>query len=234
MLRPSKTLNTNPWATVRSAVLPKLPSSDSTSAGPANRDASLIIPQLYLSDFVTARDSAEISRLGITHVVSVLEFDMDIPECIPDSHKMHVRIADRSDVDILVHLEQTTEFIRKAIEESPNNNVLVRLNFTPDVVVQPVRIMMILQVHCFAGVSRSATVVCAYLVATAGMRAIDSIAFVQSKRKIVCPNLGFRQQLEMYATYSYLLPPDKKKVKGQGMVERIRRMQRSMDIAPAS
>ncbi|EEB89908.1 hypothetical protein MPER_11947 [Moniliophthora perniciosa FA553] len=111
---------------------------------------------------------------------------------------MHVRIADRSDVDILVHLEQTTEFIRKAIEESPDNNVLV---------------------HCFAGVSRSATVVCAYLVATAGMRAIDSVAFVQSKRKIVCPNLGFRQQLEMYATYSYLLPPDKKKVKGQGMVE---------------
>lgn len=48
------------------------------------------------------------------------------------------------------------------------------------------------------GVSRSATVVCAYLVATMSMTAPESISFVQSKRGIVCPNLGFRHQLEAY------------------------------------
>jgi atypical dual specificity phosphatase len=32
------------------------------------------------------------------------------------------------------------------------------------------------------------------------MTASEAIAFVQSKRGIVCPNLGFRTQLESYAT----------------------------------
>jgi len=59
--------------------------------------------------------------------------------------------------------------------------------------------MFFLQVHCILGVSRSATVVCAYLIATSKMGGPDSIAFVQSKRSAVCPNLGFRQQLDAYS-----------------------------------
>ena len=49
------------------------------------------------------------------------------------------------------------------------------------------------------GISRSATVVCAYLIATTNLSAVESIAHVQSLRGIVCPNLGFRQQLGEYA-----------------------------------
>ncbi len=50
------------------------------------------------------------------------------------------------------------------------------------------------------GISRSATVVSAYLVATTMMQPHEAIDFVQSKREIVCPNLGFRRQLEVYAS----------------------------------
>jgi len=50
------------------------------------------------------------------------------------------------------------------------------------------------------GISRSATVVCAYLIATTDLGARESIAQVQSIRGIVCPNNGFQQQLEQYAT----------------------------------
>ncbi|KAK7056286.1 hypothetical protein VNI00_002839 [Paramarasmius palmivorus] len=208
MLGQSQTLNTNPWATARSLTMRSFNPASDAAAGPYGRTASVILPQLYLSDYFTARDAAELSRLGITHVVSVLDFDVEIPEFIAASRRMHIRIGDRADVDILAHLEHTTDFIKKAIEENADNKVLV---------------------HCFQGISRSATVVCAYLVATAGLRAIDSIAFVKSKRRVVSPNVGFRQQLEMYATYSQLLPPEKQKVKGQGMVERIRRMQRDVE-----
>lgn len=49
------------------------------------------------------------------------------------------------------------------------------------------------------GISRSATVVCAYVVATSGMTAHEAIDLAQSKRGIVSPNLGFRVQLEEYA-----------------------------------
>ena len=48
------------------------------------------------------------------------------------------------------------------------------------------------------GISRSATVVCAYLVATTPLSAPDAIEFVRGRRGVVCPNLGFRQQLETY------------------------------------
>ena len=49
------------------------------------------------------------------------------------------------------------------------------------------------------GVSRSATVVCAYLIAANGMSASEAIAFVTQRRAIVSPNIGFRAQLEIYA-----------------------------------
>lgn len=55
------------------------------------------------------------------------------------------------------------------------------------------------KVHCFQGVSRSATVVCAYLVATTSMTAESSIAHVQSIRGVVSPNNGFRRQLDQYS-----------------------------------
>lgn len=57
------------------------------------------------------------------------------------------------------------------------------------------------------GISRSATVVCAYLVATTDMTAIESIAHVQSIRGIVCPNIGFRRQLEEYSVQYMKLKP---------------------------
>lgn len=49
------------------------------------------------------------------------------------------------------------------------------------------------------GISRSATVVAAYLIATRKMTGADAIVYLQRKRTVVCPNLGFRQQLDEYA-----------------------------------
>ncbi|PBK99664.1 hypothetical protein ARMGADRAFT_1008184 [Armillaria gallica] len=86
--------------------------------------ASLITPNIFLSDYYTARDEKELVKLGITHVVSVLENDPHIPRCIPETNKLRIQITDRPDVDILVHLERTTEFLRLALEE-PTNKVLV-------------------------------------------------------------------------------------------------------------
>lgn len=55
------------------------------------------------------------------------------------------------------------------------------------------------QVHCLQGVSRSVTVVCAYLVATKWMKPGEAIAFIKARRSAACPNAGFRRQLEEYA-----------------------------------
>ena len=55
------------------------------------------------------------------------------------------------------------------------------------------------QVHCAQGISRSAILVCAYLVATTRMRPLEAIEYVQARRPIVSPNLGFRHQLVVWA-----------------------------------
>lgn len=51
-------------------------------------------------------------------------------------------------------------------------------------------------VHCAAGISRSSTIVIAFLMLQRGMTFDSALAFVQSKRKCVDPNPGFRRQLE--------------------------------------
>ena len=49
------------------------------------------------------------------------------------------------------------------------------------------------------GISRSATVVCAYLIAEEGMTGPAAIDFVRERRPIICPNMGFQRQLDEYA-----------------------------------
>ncbi|TFK51859.1 phosphatases II [Heliocybe sulcata] len=144
------------------------------------RTATPILPRLYLSDVFTARDEKELKKLGITHVLSVMEVAPTWPEEVEGAlgGRLHVKIADRPDEDILQWLDGTTEFISDALESDKRNKVLV---------------------HCFQGMSRSATVVCAYLIATMGMSPTKSISFVKSKRGIVCPNYGFVKQLQTYA-----------------------------------
>jgi hypothetical protein len=48
------------------------------------------------------------------------------------------------------------------------------------------------------GISRSTTVVIAYLIATTKMTPHEALALVQSKRTIVRPNRGFMSQLQEY------------------------------------
>jgi atypical dual specificity phosphatase len=174
------------------------------------RTATLVLPRLYLSDLFTAQDAIQLSTLAITHVVSVIEHAPNLPHSIEPSHRLLVSIADRPDEDILKHLQDTTEFIRAALSENQGNNVLV---------------------HCQQGISRSATVVCAYVIATSTTNMIgqEAITFVQAKRAVISPNPGFRRQLDTYATRFIGLRP--KGVDGsrrfrisEGIAERMRRL----------
>ncbi|KAH7881775.1 phosphatases II [Phlebopus sp. FC_14] len=140
------------------------------------RLATPISPRLYLSDLYTARAPGNLARMGITHVVSALEADLRA-ELGDGVVTMHVPIRDSSDTDITKWFDEVVRFIRDALDADERNKVLV---------------------HCLQGISRSATLVCAYLIATSPMRALDALAYVQAKRGIVAPNLGFRHQLVVW------------------------------------
>ena len=88
-----------------------------------------------------------------------------------------ISIDDSHDQDIHQYFQSTNEFIKSATTN--NGNVLV---------------------HCHAGVSRSATLVLAYLMYEYNMSLEDARALLKSKRPCTCPNRGFLTQLESYET----------------------------------
>jgi len=90
-----------------------------------NREASEITPRLYLSDLWTACDTATIEKLGITHIISVIELRPPLPESIPPSHRLHITLPDSSDANIGVHLEDSVKWIINALGENESNKVLV-------------------------------------------------------------------------------------------------------------
>ena len=89
------------------------------------RTASRITPRLYLSDCWTARDVEKLTKLGITHVVSIMEQDPKTPDMIPERNRLALTLADHPTADILPILDLTTSFIGAALEENTTNKVLV-------------------------------------------------------------------------------------------------------------
>lgn len=53
-------------------------------------------------------------------------------------------------------------------------------------------------VHCFAGVSRSATMVIVYLMKKNGWTYFQAHAFVKKRRSVIWPNPGFVRQMKNY------------------------------------
>jgi Leucine-rich repeat (LRR) protein len=130
-----------------------------------------ILPRLYLGGVAAARDKYNLRRLGVTHILTVAEIDPIYPEEF--SYKV-VRIDDHADQDLGVFFTECIDFIEEGRDKG---GVLV---------------------HCAAGISRSATIVTSYVMTTERLPMADALEFVKSKRSIICPNSGFRDQLLRY------------------------------------
>ncbi|NXQ17732.1 DS13B phosphatase, partial [Peucedramus taeniatus] len=134
-------------------------------------------PNLYVGDLYVARDKAQLSRMGISHVVNAAagrfrintgpKFYNDLPV-----DYYGVEAEDNPNFDLSIHFYPVAQYIREALN-SPRGKVLV---------------------HCAMGISRSATLVLAFLMICEGMSLTTAIQTVRSHRGI-CPNSGFLQQL---------------------------------------
>jgi len=80
--------------------------------------------------------------------------------------------------ELAAHLPTTTQFIHDALRTNPEARILV---------------------HCVEGISRSASVVAAFLMAQYGWTPNEAVRYVMEKRKIANPNFGFVKQLYEYA-----------------------------------
>jgi atypical dual specificity phosphatase len=135
-----------------------------------------IIPRLYISDLYSAEDPALLSALGITHVLSTMPGYIAIPAHLALRHAQ-IPLDDLPFSELVAHLPKSTAFLRDALRD-PNARVLV---------------------HCVEGVSRSVSVVCAFLMYAYGWAPMQAVQYVKSKRVRAEPNFGFVSQLHEYA-----------------------------------
>lgn len=143
-----------------------------------------ILPRLYLGDIGTATNKQEIGRLGITDMISVEIKPLnqsDISSTV--KNYLFINVMDHSKQDIMSHFDSSNEFIESALKV-PSNKVYV---------------------HCVAGISRSASLVIAYIMKTRSMNYSEAFDLVSSKRRVIDPNEGFVKQLNLYHRMNYKL-----------------------------
>lgn len=149
----------------------------------STRGVTEIIPGLYISDLSFAENPACLSSHRITHVLSALPDAIYIPPATllhphPPPVRLQVRVEDFPFAELVAHLPQTTAWIGDALSRDPNSRVLV---------------------HCVEGISRSVSVVAAYLMVHFGWTPNEALKFIKNKRRVAEPNFGFVQQLHEYA-----------------------------------
>ncbi|XP_058476496.1 dual specificity phosphatase 29-like [Solea solea] len=133
-------------------------------------------PNLYIGDAATAQDKSLLVNLRITHVVNAADGVQHIdtgPLFYSDTNILYhgVEAADCKDFDLGPFFTETAEFIHGAL--SHKGKVLV---------------------HCARGISRSATLVLAFLMIKERLTLIDAVRTVRQHRNVL-PNVGFLNQL---------------------------------------
>jgi protein-tyrosine phosphatase len=129
-----------------------------------------VIDNLYISSAQASDDLDELHKLGITHIL-IVGNDLKMKEGF---ECLQIPVDDVESEDISQYFKPAIEFIQSCCEP---NNILV---------------------HCGAGVSRSATIVIAYLMKEFNMTYDLAERFLKLKRSIIQPNDGFIKQLNKF------------------------------------
>lgn len=136
-----------------------------------NDSATQIRPHLYVGGINDVRDDNLLHKLGITHLLSVAAEYPPSP-WLGRLETLHVPLYDRTNECTEPHFATTYAFIEKA--RTSGGCVLV---------------------HCQYGISRSVTIVLAYLMQQEHVLLSTAFEEVHAKRSISEPNPGFLQEL---------------------------------------
>ena len=132
-----------------------------------------IIPHLFLGSIGSASNLKQLQNCKITHIVCC---GKDIKNFFPDNFKYYnINLYDSEKENIKQYFKDSSDFIDEGIKNG--GNVLV---------------------HCHAGVSRSSTILIAYIMKSKKMKLNDDIELKKTKREKVNPNNGFIGQLKDY------------------------------------
>ncbi|XP_007548796.1 dual specificity protein phosphatase 22-B [Poecilia latipinna] len=131
-----------------------------------------VLPDLYLGNFKDARDREQLARNNITHILSVHECAAPM---LPEMTYLCLTATDIPSQDLTQHFKESITFMHEC--RLKGEGCLV---------------------HCLAGVSRSVTLVIAYIMTLTGLGWQDALNAVRVVRPCANPNLGFQRQLQEF------------------------------------
>jgi hypothetical protein len=139
-----------------------------------NQNLNEVYPRIYVGNLSTSLNKELLKEKGITHIITVLT---GLSPYYPnDFTYLSLPAIDIKDFNLSQHFENSNNFIEQALQNNENK----------------------VYVHCVCGVSRSVSIVCAYLIKKYGITPMEAITKIQTQRKCANPNEGFVNQLEEY------------------------------------
>lgn len=141
--------------------------------GPTSADE--IEDGLWLGNLSAAVDKEFLEKIRCNHLLTIDSCPLPRNiQSLPGMKTLFFQLTDMPHEDILNHLEDTYNFI----SEGQKSGVVL--------------------VHCYFGMSRSSSVVIAYLMKKYDISYSQAYERAKSKRACVCPNEGFVNQLKLY------------------------------------
>ncbi|XP_066937605.1 dual specificity protein phosphatase 10-like isoform X2 [Macrobrachium rosenbergii] len=153
-----------------------IPPSPGNEAAIEQAEAAEVLPFLFIGNARDAQNLRVLQALGITRVLNVTSH---LPGYHQDSGICYKTLPamDSGHQNLRQFFDEAIHFIDEA--RQAGDRVLV---------------------HCQAGVSRSPTIVIAYLMKHTRMTMVDSYKYVKARRPIISPNLNFMGQLVEWET----------------------------------
>jgi protein-tyrosine phosphatase len=139
----------------------------------SNYEIQHITDNIYLGNISTAVSADKLQKDGITHIISIMNGSYSMH---PDKFKYkHIHINDDPWLSIDNYFDECIQFIEDCQKE--NGKVLI---------------------HCMCGISRSVTIIGAYLIKKNKLSFNEAITFLKNKKQTINPNDGFMNQLKKY------------------------------------
>ncbi|XP_032833512.1 dual specificity protein phosphatase 22 [Petromyzon marinus] len=131
-----------------------------------------VLEGLYLGNIKDSADLKQLRDHNITHILSVHDAAR---EALEEMTYLCIQVSDTPSQNLTQHFKDCIQFIHKCRMEKKG-----------------------CLVHCLAGVSRSVTMVVAYIMTVTSLGWEEAMVAVKTARTCANPNLGFQQQLQMF------------------------------------
>ena len=131
-----------------------------------------ITGKIWLGNKIASTHYNILKKNGIKKIISLLDFPLEYNK------------------------EEESDFIRKVIIilDYPSKNIIKYFGECLNFMEGEEKTL----VHCTLGVSRSATIVIAYIMWKQKMKYENAFNYVKEKRKRISPNYGFKKQLQIF------------------------------------